>query len=202
MPHPAVDTVRLTGLRTRGGNGDEAGIRRIAIRNCARSSDGTGRRHPGPRAIVPTTCRLPRDQRNSGSTCLLRSRGRVARCSRAVEGRGHCRQGAGARGEAHAFRIGAAPYQAVRRRGRCRRCHADRIQDRVGAGGSEGWTIWLADGSIWRQADTNPIYRTPKPGLDVIVKRAALGSYIMRVGGSPGVKVKRISPYRGRARGA
>lgn len=59
--------------------------------------------------------------------------------------------------------------------------------------GVEGWTIWLADGSIWRQADSNPIYRTPKPGLDVIVKRATLGSYIMRVGGSPGVKVKRIT---------
>lgn len=57
----------------------------------------------------------------------------------------------------------------------------------------EGWTIWLADGSIWRQADTSPIYRTPKPGIDVIVKRAALGSYIMRVGGSPGVKVKRVT---------
>ncbi len=59
--------------------------------------------------------------------------------------------------------------------------------------GVEGWTIWLADGSIWRQADTNPFYRPPKPGLDVIVKRAALGSFIMRVGGSPGVKVKRVT---------
>jgi hypothetical protein len=59
--------------------------------------------------------------------------------------------------------------------------------------GVEGWTIWLADGSIWQQTDTNPFYRTPKPGLDVIVKRAALGSYIMRVGGSPGVKVKRVT---------
>lgn len=31
----------------------------VPIRNCTRSSDSMARRHPGPRAIVPMTCRLP-----------------------------------------------------------------------------------------------------------------------------------------------
>ncbi|GAA0324199.1 hypothetical protein GCM10009087_38100 [Sphingomonas oligophenolica] len=58
--------------------------------------------------------------------------------------------------------------------------------------GVEGWTIRLEDGSVWQQTDTGPFYRSPKPGLDVVVKRGALGSFVMRVAGSPGVKVKRI----------
>ncbi|QNA85645.1 hypothetical protein G4G27_17880 [Sphingomonas sp. So64.6b] len=55
-----------------------------------------------------------------------------------------------------------------------------------------GWTIRLVDGSVWRQIDSKPFYRLPKAGLDVVVKRAALGSYMLRVGGSPGVRVKRV----------
>ncbi|MGH6616199.1 hypothetical protein [Sphingomonas sp.] len=55
-----------------------------------------------------------------------------------------------------------------------------------------GWTIRLVDGSVWRQIDSKPFYRLPKAGLEVVVKRAALGSYMLRVGGSPGVRVKRV----------
>lgn len=58
--------------------------------------------------------------------------------------------------------------------------------------GVEGWVIGLADGSVWRQIDTSPFPRIPKPGLDVVVKRASLGSFMMRVGGSPGIRVKRV----------
>ncbi|WEJ98664.1 MAG: hypothetical protein P0Y59_17175 [Candidatus Sphingomonas phytovorans] len=58
--------------------------------------------------------------------------------------------------------------------------------------GTDGWIVGLADGSMWRQIDTKPFIREPKPGLDVVVRRASLGSFMMRVGGAPGVRVKRV----------
>ena len=57
---------------------------------------------------------------------------------------------------------------------------------------ADGWTIGLADGSVWRQIDARPFSRRPKAGLDAVVKRASLGSFMMRVEGAPGVRVKRI----------
>ncbi|MEO9133100.1 MAG: hypothetical protein ABI240_18080 [Sphingomonas sp.] len=68
------------------------------------------------------------------------------------------------------------------------------IESKIGSSheGLNGWTIRLEDGSVWQQIDTEPFARTPKVGLDVIVKRGALGSFVMRVAGSAGVKVKRV----------
>ena len=68
------------------------------------------------------------------------------------------------------------------------------IESRIASAseGVDGWTIRLEDGTVWRQTGTDPFYRTPKAGLAAIVKRGALGSFVIRVGGSPGVKVKRI----------
>jgi hypothetical protein len=57
---------------------------------------------------------------------------------------------------------------------------------------ANGWTIGLADGSVWRQIDVRAFSRSPKPGLDAIVKRASLGSFMMRIESAPGVRVKRI----------
>jgi hypothetical protein len=53
------------------------------------------------------------------------------------------------------------------------------------------WMVRLEDGSIWLQVDDNAIAVWPKAGQKVVVKRAALGSYMMRVNGQPGVRVKR-----------
>jgi len=53
------------------------------------------------------------------------------------------------------------------------------------------WMIRLEDGSIWLQVDDNVIAVWPKAGQKVVVKRGALGSYMMRVNGQPGVRVKR-----------
>lgn len=53
------------------------------------------------------------------------------------------------------------------------------------------WQVRLEDGSIWMQVDDNVIAVWPKAGQKVVVRRAALGSYMMRVNGQPGVRVKR-----------
>ena len=53
------------------------------------------------------------------------------------------------------------------------------------------WIVHLEDGSTWVQVDDNVIAVWPKAGQKVVVRRAALGSYMMRVNGQPGVRVER-----------
>ncbi len=55
-----------------------------------------------------------------------------------------------------------------------------------------GWTITLADGSVWAQSDDSPVALAPRKGDRILVRRGALGSYSLSVSGQPGVKVRRI----------
>lgn len=52
------------------------------------------------------------------------------------------------------------------------------------------WTFQLNDGTRWKQIDDNIIARRPRTRDKVILKRAALGSFRLSVGGRPGVKVR------------
>lgn len=55
----------------------------------------------------------------------------------------------------------------------------------------DGQSIFvLADGSRWKQTDGRFTY--PKAGQKVLVKRAALGSFMAQVNGQPGVRVIRL----------
>jgi len=56
-----------------------------------------------------------------------------------------------------------------------------------------GYIFRLADGSRWSQMDDKPIALPPAVGDKVVVKKGALGSYILSVAKQPGVKVKRIN---------
>jgi hypothetical protein len=56
-----------------------------------------------------------------------------------------------------------------------------------------GWTIKLADGSVWTQTDDSPIALPPRRGDKVVVRRGTLGSYFLRLGSQPGFKVRRIA---------
>jgi len=56
----------------------------------------------------------------------------------------------------------------------------------------DGWRIKLDDGSVWTQTDGKPTFKNPRPGVSVVVRRGALGSYILRVDNAPGVKVRRV----------
>ena len=57
--------------------------------------------------------------------------------------------------------------------------------------GAGRWSFVLADGARWTQTDDNIIARRPRANDKVIIKRAALGSFRLSVGGQPGVKAKR-----------
>jgi hypothetical protein len=57
--------------------------------------------------------------------------------------------------------------------------------------GDGRWIVRLQDGALWRQIDSNTLGRGPKPGNKVVINRNMIGSYSMRVGGQPGIKVRR-----------
>lgn len=57
--------------------------------------------------------------------------------------------------------------------------------------GAGRWSFVMADGARWTQTDDNIIARRPRTNDKVIIKRAALGSFRLSVGGQPGVKAKR-----------
>jgi hypothetical protein len=69
------------------------------------------------------------------------------------------------------------------------------IESTVAAAGPNsdgGWTIKLADGSMWTQTDQSPIALEPRRGDRVVVKRGALGAFFLELGRQPGFKVRRI----------
>ena len=52
------------------------------------------------------------------------------------------------------------------------------------------YTITLEDGAVWRTTEAGR--GTPRPGASVLIRRAALGSYFMSVGGRAGVRALRV----------
>jgi len=70
----------------------------------------------------------------------------------------------------------------------------DHIESTVASASQDGyghWAVRLADGSLWVQTDNNTLALRPRPGQPVVVQRAALGSYMMRVNRQPGIRVRR-----------
>lgn len=59
---------------------------------------------------------------------------------------------------------------------------------RLGADGY--WVVVLDDGAVWHQTD-GTLAVAPKPNTAVVIRRATLGSYFMRIGSQPGVKARR-----------
>lgn len=62
---------------------------------------------------------------------------------------------------------------------------------RAGQYGEGKWTFTLADGSTWRQIDSEPVRFRDRAGQPVRVRRAALGSFLLTVDGSRAVRVRR-----------
>lgn len=70
----------------------------------------------------------------------------------------------------------------------------DHIESTVASASQDGyghWAVRLADGSLWVQTDNNVLALRPRPGQAVVVQRAALGSFMMRVNRQPGIRVRR-----------
>jgi hypothetical protein len=58
--------------------------------------------------------------------------------------------------------------------------------------GDGGWRITIEEGSTWQQTDNIPLALSPKPGMPVSIKKAALGSFKMSVRKQPPVRVRRV----------
>lgn len=53
------------------------------------------------------------------------------------------------------------------------------------------WIFRLSDGSVWRQIDSEPLRFQNREGQPVRVRRASLGSFLMTIGDSRAVRVRR-----------
>ncbi|UIP06553.1 hypothetical protein LY632_12800 [Erythrobacter sp. SDW2] len=58
--------------------------------------------------------------------------------------------------------------------------------------GREAWVFTTKEGSVWRIAETKLGWRPPQEGQTVVLKKAAMGSFFIRVNGQIGVKGRRI----------
>ena len=63
---------------------------------------------------------------------------------------------------------------------------------KVRSEGREGWIFTTEEGSTWRIAETKMGWRPPREGQPVVLKRASMGSFFIRVNGQIGVKGRRI----------
>lgn len=51
--------------------------------------------------------------------------------------------------------------------------------------------VTLEDGAVWRQIDDRALDKPPKPGSSVEIRKAAMGSYLMKIGAQPAIRVRR-----------
>jgi hypothetical protein len=58
--------------------------------------------------------------------------------------------------------------------------------------GGDTYVITIAEGSKWQMSNVPMRLRTPRAGDAVVFKKAALGSYFIRIAGQTGVKGRRI----------
>ncbi len=57
--------------------------------------------------------------------------------------------------------------------------------------GEGRWAFRLADGSVWRQIDSERVRFQNRPGQPVRIRKASLGSFLLTVGDSRAVRVRR-----------
>ncbi len=58
--------------------------------------------------------------------------------------------------------------------------------------GSGHWVIKLEDGAVWSQVGAEELFKSPKAGSKVKIRKAALGSYMMSVDNGGGFKAHRV----------
>lgn len=52
--------------------------------------------------------------------------------------------------------------------------------------------VTLEDGAVWRQIDDTALGKPPSPGDSIEIRKAAMGSYLMKIGKQPAVRVRRV----------
>lgn len=58
--------------------------------------------------------------------------------------------------------------------------------------GRNGYRIRIEEGSVWQIESAPSRLRTPKPGDEIVLKKASLNSFFIRIAGQIGVKGKRV----------
>lgn len=58
--------------------------------------------------------------------------------------------------------------------------------------GAGKWVIRLEDGATWVQVDSGELFTTPRAGMTVKIRRAALGSYLMSVESRRAFRARRV----------
>lgn len=71
--------------------------------------------------------------------------------------------------------------------------HIDSVLEATSRNRDGGFVFRLEDDSRWTQVDDRPFALEPRRGEKVVVKRAAMGSYMLTVGRQPGVRVQRVN---------
>lgn len=54
------------------------------------------------------------------------------------------------------------------------------------------WSVELDDGAIWEQTDDEKLVRVPHVGSKVVIKKAALGSFLMKIDNEWSVRAQRV----------
>jgi hypothetical protein len=70
----------------------------------------------------------------------------------------------------------------------------NRVAETVAAAFHNGqgkWVFRMQDGAVWRQIDDNDLSRMPRAGSAAVIRRAALGSFLLSLDGQPGIRVHR-----------
>ncbi|MCA6322212.1 MAG: hypothetical protein IM652_11305 [Phenylobacterium sp.] len=70
-----------------------------------------------------------------------------------------------------------------------RQVEAGVVAARLGRDGK--WVLSLDNGSVWRQTDTESVLRPPRAGSRVVIKSAAMGSFLLSVDGQRSIRVRR-----------
>lgn len=86
-------------------------------------------------------------------------------------------------------RTGAGSAAAAEPEPSLRQIEASVASARLGRDGK--WVLTLDNGAVWRQTDTESLLREPRPGSRVVIKAAALGSYLMSVDGQRSFRARR-----------
>ena len=58
-------------------------------------------------------------------------------------------------------------------------------------GANGRWVMKLDDGALWRQIDDDELLKEPKAGSKALIRKGALGAYLMNIDGQPSIKVHR-----------
>jgi len=59
--------------------------------------------------------------------------------------------------------------------------NATGVVDVARVNGAGKWVIKLQDGAVWTQVDSNEMFRDPKPGMNVKIRQASMGSFLMTI---------------------